>query len=74
MAQPFKTGDVVVHLTPATLFGPLASDPQVMTAAEGLFAFVRRVNEMAGLAGGMRQSQDATAFTAMRTRADAIDD
>lgn len=74
MGQPYVVGDRVVHMTPAVLFGPLAPDPQVMSASEGVLAFARRVNEMAGLAEAMRKCQDGTAFTAMRTRADAIDD
>ena len=74
MANSFVPGYVVVHQSPATLGGALAADPQVMGASESAGAFAARVNEMAGLVIAMIASRDPTAFTAMRTRADAIDD
>ena len=74
MATSYRAGDRVVHMTPTTIGSTPVADPQVMGASETVEAFVARVSEMAGLAAAMRASRDGTCFTAMRTRADAIDD
>lgn len=74
MANTYRAGDRVVHMTPTTIGDTPVADPQVMGASETNQAFTARVAEMAGLAVAMRSCRDGTCFTAMRTRADAIDD
>lgn len=74
MASAYQAGDVVVHMVPPSLGAAPAPDTQVMGASEKRFVFHGRVTEMATLAAAMRRCRNGTAFTAMQTRVNAIDD
>lgn len=74
MASSYRAGDVIVHMVPATLGGTPVADVQVMGASENRFSFHGRVLEAATLAAAMRVCRNSTAFTAMQTRFNAIDD
>lgn len=74
MASAYQAGDVVVHMVPASIGAAPSPDKQVMGASEKRFVFHGRVTEMATLAAALRVCRNGTAFTAMKTRVDAIDD
>lgn len=74
MASAYRAGDRVVHMVPPSIGAAPVTDTQVMGASETRFGFHGRVTEMATLAAAMRVCRNGTAFTAMQTRVNAIDD